>query len=447
MEAPSDPMAPSRSDKYFYANGDCYVKVHEIIYRIHLYHLRLPTIFFDPLLHFQEDGTTLAIGTVGSCEQNPLTLEGISKHDFEALLWFFYESQYSWRCGVAHDTAVWESILLLAEKYAMPMVAQVACRALGLAEALDDVRRVVLAQKFGLGGDWVIDSLQRVVTREQPISDEEAMLLGSKMTATLARSREGILTGRAPCPGSFCHVVSNRRNISLALKIALEVALQACLNTKERLRLRKTRARQSGDIFLKVENTIFRLHSHLLARSSDVFSAMLSLPCDGTTLREGTHEGNAITLPGVRVADFKALLAFFYDGPYIFGRSLKSLPSTISESALHLAERFDMNDVGKMAVYLLCEHSCLGDVRRISLSIKYDLDKTSLLAQLKNVCRRSDGLSVEEGCDVGLVMSLLIARAREALTKRAYAARRKLEATDEEAEEVVKEVILAAYSS
>ena len=87
-----------------------------------------------------------------------------------------------------------------------------------------------------------------------------------------------------------------------------------------------------------------------------------------------------------------------------------------------------MHDVCKVAVYALGERSsALDDVRKISLFTKYDLDKASLIVQLKNVCRRSEGLSVVEGCDVGLVMSLLIARAREALTKRAFAARRVLE--------------------
>ena len=87
-----------------------------------------------------------------------------------------------------------------------------------------------------------------------------------------------------------------------------------------------------------------------------------------------------------------------------------------------------MHDVCKVAVYALGERSsALDDVRKISLFTKYDLDKASLIVQLKNVCRRSEGLSVVEGRDVGLVMSLLIARAREALTKRAFAARRVLE--------------------
>ncbi|KAL1726266.1 hypothetical protein EV714DRAFT_287318 [Schizophyllum commune] len=393
MEASSDRTTLSKSDKYFYANGDCYVKADSTVYRVHFYHLRESTHFFDDLLRIRDDDTALIPNSPGSDEQNLLIIEDVLKQDFEALLWFFYESQYIWTYGVAHCQAVWESVLLLAEKFAMPLVTKAACHALAISGTLDDVLKVALANKFGMGMAWAYDSLERIVTREQAIPGEEALLLGYSMTASLSRAREVVLTAREPCASPVCnHTGANLRGS------------------------------HSGDLFCKVGHKVFRVHSHHLARSSDVFSAMLALPSETTGSRTGTHEENPVILPGVSIQEW--------------------------ESLLRIGERFDMHDVCKVAVYALGERSSvLDDVRKISLFTKYDLDKASLIVQLKNVCRRSDGLSVVEGRDVGLVMSLLIARAREALTKRAFAARRVLEATDEEAEEVVKEVILAAYSS
>ncbi|KAL1757459.1 hypothetical protein FB107DRAFT_289234 [Schizophyllum commune] len=422
MEASSFPAPLSRSDKYFYANGDCYVKVDSTVYRIHFYHLRESTHFFDDSLRIRHDNTALIPNSPGSDDQNLLTIEDILKQDFEALLWFFYESQYTWTYGVAHCQAVWESVLLLAEKFAMPLVAKAACHALSIAGTLDDVLKVALANKFGLGQAWAYDSLKRIVTRDQAISAEEAILLGYTMTASLARAREVVLTAREPCTSPVC----NHMGVTL-------------------------RGSHSGDLFCKVGHKVFRVHSHHLARCFDVFSAMLTLPSEATGPRSGTHEENPVVLPGVSIQDFDSLIAYLYAGPYLwwkFTTTFKPRAQSRWESLLRIGERFDMHDICKVAVYALGERSsALDDVRKISLFTKYDLDKASLIVQLKNVCRRLEGLSVVEGCDVGLVMSLLIARAREALTKRAFAARRVLEATDEEAEEVVKEVILAAYSS
>ncbi|KAL1695768.1 hypothetical protein GGG16DRAFT_44862 [Schizophyllum commune] len=447
MEASSFPAPLSRSNKYFYANGDCFVKVDSTVYRIHFYHLRESTHFFDDSLRIRDDDTALIPNSPGSDEQNLLIIEDVLKQDFEALLWFFYESQYIWTYGVVHCQARWESILLLAEKFAMPSVAKVACRALALADTIDDVLRVALANKFGMGRAWALDSLRRIVSREQAISEQEAILLGYSMAASLAQAREAVLPIREPCAAPVCSVSLQPCLCYHGVHVC---TLTGCTYAHDpRLPPMSNRVRASGDLFCKViDDVVFRIHSHHFTRSSDVFSAMLSLPPENASSRkEGSHEENPIILPGVSLKDFQSLVGFFYRGPYIWSAAVK-LASSRWESILRLADKLDMKDICKVAIHALGESSSvLGDVRKISLFTQFDLDKAFLLNQLKNVCRRADGLTVEEACDVGLIMGTLIARAREALLKRAFAARRVLEATDEEAEEVVKEVILAAYSS
>ena len=90
----------------------------------------------------------------------------------------------------------------------MPVVARAACHALALSGTLDDVLKVALANKFGVGHAWAYDSLKRIVTREQSISAEEAILLGYTMTASLARAREVVLTAREPCTSPVCSTSS-----------------------------------------------------------------------------------------------------------------------------------------------------------------------------------------------------------------------------------------------
>jgi len=67
-----------------------------------------------------------------------------------------------------------------------------------------------------------------------------------------------------------------------------------------------------------VENRLFRVHRHLLAENSPIFSSMYSLPRipneDGAAAVEGAADENPIYLSGVTELEFETLLQYFYRG-------------------------------------------------------------------------------------------------------------------------------------
>lgn len=64
-------------------------------------------------------------------------------------------------------------------------------------------------------------------------------------------------------------------------------------------------------LILQVENQLFKIHRHFLRQESDVFKWMFICPprVEGP---DGTRDDNAISLPGVKIREFEALLDFFY---------------------------------------------------------------------------------------------------------------------------------------
>ncbi|KAL1678001.1 hypothetical protein EV122DRAFT_212862 [Schizophyllum commune] len=439
-----------QSGKYSYENGDCFLRAESTVYHIHHYYLRQATSFFDDILRYTGEGsTTLEDNTPESSVLTPLVLNDISETDLEALLWFFYESQYSWTYGVEPDKAVWEAILTLANKFAMRLVARAACVALDSANALEDIRKISLAKRHGLCKKWVTQELRTVISRERSLSREEAKLLGHELTAAIAHAREqALLLSNAfgdPCTNLSCASANG-------CKIQCFNGVHVCMGTRYAHAPTAcpvaTRRSSSESIGAQAEDTVTCLHSHHVTRSSNILSSMLSLPLGSSSPQEGADEAHPILLPGVQSNDFENLISFFYLGPYAWTKEGIDFFTPKWESILRIAEMFDMQDICKVAVYGLCEYQFPGEsMRKIALFVQYDLDEKFLLEQLVDVCLRSDSLTVEEGRKIGPTMATLIGRAREVLIRRAFALRRAPQATKEEAENVVKEIILAAYSS
>ena len=91
------------------------------------------------------------------------------------------------------QTQRWESVLTLAEKFKMRRIAKVACYALDRASALDDVRKVTLGVKHGMGPSWAAAELQRLLLRVEPMTIEETTQIGDLgMVTAIAAARESL---------------------------------------------------------------------------------------------------------------------------------------------------------------------------------------------------------------------------------------------------------------
>ena len=97
------------------------------------------------------------------------------------------------------------------------------------------------------------------------------------------------------------------------------------------------------------------------------------------------------------------------------GRSYKADPELASkwEDILVVADMFNMEEVCRVATYALDHNGGLPDIRKISLWVRHEVDKSWPFEAIKRVCARQEALTEEEACDMGLKMAINIASARE----------------------------------
>ncbi|KAL1720934.1 hypothetical protein EV715DRAFT_288856 [Schizophyllum commune] len=160
MEESREQSPPlTRSDKYYMVEGDVIVKVENTLFRFHAYHLQRSTTYFDDLLAMTPP-PPLEDDDAGDCS---ISLDDVKASDFQALLWFYYESGCSWVGTITSSMNVtWNSVLELAEKFAMEEVAKVACYALHRGRALlCDTRMISLCVRYDLPRDWMKDQIER----------------------------------------------------------------------------------------------------------------------------------------------------------------------------------------------------------------------------------------------------------------------------------------------
>ena len=70
----------------------------DTLFRLHGYHLKRATTYFDDVLALAATNPFAP----GATDGNPYILPGVEAMDFQALVWFFYESPYTWYVRVRY---------------------------------------------------------------------------------------------------------------------------------------------------------------------------------------------------------------------------------------------------------------------------------------------------------------------------------------------------------
>ncbi|KAL1704465.1 hypothetical protein EV121DRAFT_205728 [Schizophyllum commune] len=432
---------PARHGTYYIDEGDLVV--------------RRATNYFDAKIQASSDAPAIE----GGSDDDPLVLDDVKSQDFEYLMWFFYESAYKWS-GVADHAlmANWESILLLAGIFDMKQIAKVACYALGRAGVLGDVRKISLCVKHGLGKDWITEELKRVVDRDAHLTEEEGQELGLKTTILLAASREACRYKQTKASSSctdlpklicvcgynyywrcnngvhMCTSCTRSNGICPARdrcntkpfqmrginKIVGEMAIPQPDDVSARCSITAQHYHASkADIYIKLGTSVLAVHSYHLKRASQVFRDMLELPREGSASTEGKCQENPIILD-IEARAFESFLWFLYNSPYEWSYKADPELSAKWEDILVVADMFNMEEVCRVAIYALDHHCGLSDIRKISLCVRHDVDKTWAVDAIERVCARQDALTKEEAREVGLDMTASIASVREAAFKASY---------------------------
>ncbi|KAF8271073.1 hypothetical protein EI94DRAFT_1698379 [Lactarius quietus] len=177
-----------------------------------------------------------------------------------------------------------------------------------------------------------------------------------------------------------------------------------------------------GDVIIKVEDTMFRVHKYFLTRESKMFRSMFhgvtTVPCRDPP---GSSETNPVVLkatntqqttykPNVLVTSegFSDLLWVFYNPEY----SVYTATIDKWQRILDLAQLWDFIQVERLCVREL-EKLSIPPVEKIQIYQYFKIDPNLLHGSYVALTTRAEPLDTDEGEKLGLSTSLNIARARE----------------------------------
>ncbi|KAJ7023463.1 hypothetical protein C8F04DRAFT_1048014 [Mycena alexandri] len=167
--------------------------------------------------------------------------------------------------------------------------------------------------------------------------------------------------------------------------------------------------------FFKVENQMFKVHRHFLARDSVYFQELFA----GTLGDFGACESEAIPLEDIGVAEFECLLDFFYNGMY--RQSSFALSQWVILLSVSTRLQFDL--LRAHAIQSIEESpTTLDPVDKLVLAMKYKIPGW-LAPAYTALCQRPNCLEEWEAEKIGLKKTVQIARAREAFRDAEYRSR------------------------
>ncbi|KAH9177507.1 hypothetical protein EDB89DRAFT_1412669 [Lactarius sanguifluus] len=165
---------------------------------------------------------------------------------------------------------------------------------------------------------------------------------------------------------------------------------------------------RDGDITIRVEDSVFRIHKHFLTRESRHFHSMLipnPVPCRDPP---GSSETNPVVLKDATTEGFAGLLWVFYNPVY----SIYNAPIETWIRILTLAQQWSFAQVEKLCIREL-ENLSIPPVEKIKLYQDFKINPSLLHRSYVALTTRPEPLDVKEGSKLGLDTSLKIAQARE----------------------------------
>lgn len=209
--APGPPPSASRCFRKGIPNGDIFIQVEDRKFQMHSYPLIRASPFFANMFSVPLGNGQIREGFTADC---PIKLD-IRAHDFENLLYFFYDSAYERLPGAVDPTAIpmWESTLHLADMFNMREVKEVALHALGRPGALTDVHKVALCMRYNVPRTWAETAFLALCTRKQAPTWHEMAELTPAVADAIVQAREELLRRNAlawMAPDAIQQIVNKR---------------------------------------------------------------------------------------------------------------------------------------------------------------------------------------------------------------------------------------------
>ncbi|TFY78530.1 hypothetical protein EWM64_g5478 [Hericium alpestre] len=120
-----------------------------------------------------------------------------------------------------------------------------------------------------------------------------------------------------------------------------------------------------GSVTVQVGGILYRLFASMLARNSDVFADLFSIP--PTDDPEGITDDKPIKLAMIPVFDFECLMDFLFRGPNM------NKPHSIEflRGLLHLSTRWEIPDGREYAIECLEKHCSFDYMYRLRFGVRY----------------------------------------------------------------------------
>ncbi|KAJ6511713.1 hypothetical protein DFH09DRAFT_1374387 [Mycena vulgaris] len=161
--------------------------------------------------------------------------------------------------------------------------------------------------------------------------------------------------------------------------------------------------RDHNMLMFEVENVLFRVHEYFLHRDSPVLRDMMHVQIADDGPEPIFH------LDGVKSKDFEHLLWLYYNPAVI----VYDAPKTTWRAILSLADRWEMDNIRKIALGNLLKSEDLDHVERIMLCERGDLSRDQATEAYISVCTREAPLTMEELKSLSIEVILIITSARE----------------------------------
>ncbi|KDQ51175.1 hypothetical protein JAAARDRAFT_41435 [Jaapia argillacea MUCL 33604] len=161
------------------------------------------------------------------------------------------------------------------------------------------------------------------------------------------------------------------------------------------------------DIIFSVEGQLFKVPKTYFVQHSEIFRDMFTLPNMGTNA-EGTSDQNPLRLEGIKKKDFVRLLRVIYP------RSLNNDIKTAEEwsSVLKLSLLWNFTDVQKLAIRSLTMSPGVAPAQKVKLGLEHNIRFWAVRGGVELV-KRSERLSIQEGGELGIMATVVIAGVRE----------------------------------
>lgn len=170
----------TRHKRFFFEDGNISFLLDDVLYRVHRYFFcRDSKVFKTRLsrLSTQEDSSPLIV-----------SIEDVKPKDFDAFLSVLYPLDFNASDGYSFEKLT--SILDLSTRWGFTSIRDMAIRCLKPPTAH---QRLILGRKYGVD-QWILPALQELCERPEPLTPDEARLMGLEDVILVGSVREKVRT-------------------------------------------------------------------------------------------------------------------------------------------------------------------------------------------------------------------------------------------------------------